>query len=362
MRVNHNYLVQEGGEAVGAESSQMNEGQQIEQVCVDGLVCCTVSYTMIFVQTSLTELKTPLKLKWRRGEDMPFAMDNGIQAVVIGDDVYVGGGYSAYGRADTVMVYSLQTGSWRILPVPPYESRYFGMAVINNQLVLVGGESRSTGRATNVLSVWDQRSQTWTHPFPVMPTGQQSPMARVHKPMAISYQKWLIVAGGNVGGARSDKVELLDSGSGQWYEGPPLPGKYSEMSSAINGNMWYLSGGFSSLEANKHVLSVCLDELISQAVSQSTTPSRPSPWQTLPEPPLTFSTALVLNGALLTVGGWDSSSIHLYQPGRRSWVKVGDLPAELWSCACTTLPSGEIFVAGGVYGSSSKELHIASII
>ena len=331
------------------ESSQRNEGQQIEQVCVNGLVCCAVSYIMIFVQTPLTELKIPLKLKWRRGEDMPFGMEAGIQAVVVGNDVYVEGGL---GREATVMVYSLQTGSWRTLP--PCGSEFFGMAVINNQLVLVGGTSMSTDEATNVLSVWDQRSQTWTRPFPVMPTKRDSVMA-------ISYQKWLIVAGGTVGDTYSDKVELLDTVSRQWYEGSPLPDRYSEMSSAINGNMWYLSGGFSQ-RANKHVLSVCLDELISQAVSQLTTPSRPSPWQTLPESPLTRSTVLVLNGALLTVGGVNPS-IHLYQPSRRNWVKVGDLPTKLKMCACTTLPNGEIFVAGGTTGiSRSRELHIASVV
>ena len=345
---------------MGAESSQRNEGQQIKQVCVNGLVCCAVSYIMVFIQTPLTELKIPLKLKWRRGEDMPIGMENGIQAVVVSYDVYVGGGYSGSGKADTVMVHSLQTGSWRTLP--PCGSRYFGMAVINNQLVLVGGlimsMSMSTWRATNVLSVWDQRSQTWTRPFPVMPTER-------HSPTAISYRKWLIVAGGNVGGIYSDKVELLDTVSGEWYEGSPLPGGYSEMSSAINGNMWYLSRGFSQ-GATKHAFSVCLDELVSQAISQSTTPSRPSPWQILPEAPLVHSTVLVLNGALLTVGGVGSSSIHLYQPGRRSWVKVGNLPTELRSCACTNLPSGEIFVAGGICTCDgiavlSKQLHIASV-
>ena len=320
------------------------------------VLCAVLCHTiMIFVQTPLTELKTPLKLKWRRGEDMAFGMRDGIQAVVIGNDVCVGGGVTFSGE-DRVMVYSLWTGSWRTLP--PCGSRFFGMAVINYQLVLVGGKSMSTDEATNVLSVWDHRSQTWTRPFPVMPTKR-------HSPMAISYQKWLIVAGGNIiGHALSGKVELLDTVSGQWYEGSPLPGGYSGMSSAINGNMWYLSRGFSSRRPTKHVLSVCLDELISQAVSQSTTPSRPSPWQTLPEAPLEHSTVLVLDEALLTVGGLDSLSIHLYQPGRRSWVKVGNLPNVLWECACTTLPSGELFVAGGATGRlfPTKQLHIASVV
>ena len=116
---------------------------------------------------------------------MPNGMGSGIQAVVIGSDVYVGGGGGE--NAETVMVYSLQTGTWRTLP--PYESWLFGMAVVNNQLVLVGGWSTSTRQVTNVLGLWDERSQTWTHPFPVMPTAR-------HSLSVISYQKWLVTAGG----------------------------------------------------------------------------------------------------------------------------------------------------------------------
>ena len=95
-----------------------------------------------------------------------------------------------------------------------------------------------------------------------------------------------------------------------------------------------LSRGFSSRgQSNKHVFSVCLDKLISQAVSQSvgaTSPSTPSPWHTLPDIPLEYSTILVLSGALLAIGGSGSSAIHFYQPSNSSWtwVKVGDLPKE----------------------------------
>ena len=290
---------------------------------------------------------------------MPNGMGYAIQAVVIGSDVYVGGGSGQ--NQNTVMVYSLQTGTWRTLP--PYGSKWFGMAVVNNQLVLVGGWSTSTDQVTNVLGLWDEKSQTWTHPFPVMPTAR-------HSLSVISYQKWLVIAGGRENIIIRDKVELLDTLSGQWYEGSPLPKKCTctEMSSAISGNMWYLSGGFySTYGANKHVLNVCLDVLISQAVSQSagtTTPPTPSPWQTLTELPETLSTALIIRGSLLIVGGWHTSAIHLYQPSRKSWVKECDLPTQRLTCACIVLPSGEIFVAGGgISGLGySTRVDIATIV
>ena len=287
---------------------------------------------------------------------MPYGMTNCIQAVVIGDNVYVGGGFSLFvENSCAVMVYSLASGSWSKLS--PQETRYFGMAAVNNQLVRVGGSIRIlsytllhgsyNNEVTGILAMWDEGSRTWTHPFPEMPTPRCSPSV-------ISYQKWLIVAGGTTGielNSRSNKVEILDTLSGQWYEGSPIPSECSEMSSAINGNIWYLSRGVSSQElTNKHIFCVSLDELISQALSQSagnTSLPPPSPWKILTDTPLTYSTLLVLNGALLTVGGNESSAIHHYQPSSRSWVKVGNLPTERWQCACTVLPNGMIFVAGG---------------
>ena len=105
---------------------------------------------------------------------------------------------------------------------------------------------------------------------------------------------------------------------------------------------------------------------MSQAVAHSastTSPSMPSPWQTLPEAPLQMSTALILNGALFAVGGNNSSAIHVYQPSSRRWIKVGDLPDQQCDCACIVLPGGEIFVAGGFVGKRYlNSVYIATIV
>ena len=121
------------------------------------------------------------------------------------------------------------------------------------------------------------------------------------------------------------------------------------MVSAIVGDEWYFMGGYSELAGNKQVFHVSLPVITSRAVSWS--PTNPALWHTLPDMPLYYSAALALHGSLLAVGGYHnqhySSAIHLYQPGRGEWVKVGDLPTARSSCSCTLLPSGEILVAGG---------------
>ena len=99
----------------------------------------------------------------------------------------------------------------------------------------------------------------------------------------------------------------------------------------------------------KTVHHVDLNEFIAKALSNLDTPTL---WQTLQEVPLELSAPLSIGRSLLAVGGQDdsdnpSSSIHLYQPDTRRWVKVGDLPTARYYSTCSVLPSGEVIVAGG---------------
>ena len=59
------------------------------------------------------ELEIPLTLSWKQGKDMPFTMTNSIQAIVIDDQVYIGGGYN-FDNGRVVMLYTLHTGCWRL--------------------------------------------------------------------------------------------------------------------------------------------------------------------------------------------------------------------------------------------------------
>ena len=112
--------------------------------------------------------------------------------------------------------------------------------------------------------------------------------------------------------------------------------------------------------ASKKVFSVCLDDLIAQAVSQpasASAPPTPIPWQSLPDTPLTGSTALAFNGALLAVGG--GTAICHYQPNSRSWIKAGEMPTGR-STTCTVLPSGDLYVASGGFVANQR-VNIASV-
>ena len=270
------------------------------------------------------------------------------------EKVYIGGGTTSVREKQTVIVYDPKWDSYDTLP--PYTCNYFSMAVVNNHLVLVGGRDVQTDKVTNKLGVWNEQSRRWTHPLPPMTTACNSPSVATHN------NRWLVVMGGFDGKNSLSRVEILDTTeSRRWYHAASLPQPCHDVSLATIGNMCYHLGGFTQgSAASKKVISVCLDDLISQAVSQpasASAPPTPSPWQSLPDTPLPYSTALAFNGALLAVGGYGgSTAIYHYQPSSRSWIQAGELPSGRLQCTCTVLPSGDLYVTGGGYAATRVDI------
>ena len=252
------------------------------------------------------------------------------------------------------MVYNTQGVGRRKLP--KYRYQLFAMAVLQDQLTLVGGFKPSTNKVTNKITVWD--SHQWTYPYPPMSTPR-------HSPAVVTYIKWLVVAGGHNGIHSLTTVEIMDATNIQWFTATPLPVGCCNMTSAIVAEECYFMGGFTgNSHPNKQVFHLSIADITSQAASQSAI--TPVQWHTLPDTPLECSAALALHGSLLAVGGRhslknSSSAIHLYQPESGQWVKVGDLPTARDSCSCTRLPSGEILVIGGYNISFISRVDVASV-
>ena len=284
---------------------------------------------------------------------MPFGMRYNPQAIVLDGKVYLGGGKSEKSRI--VMVYEPRHELWTHLPL--YEYELFAMAIVEDQLVLVGGEGSRTRKKTDVLGVWDDKLCYWTHPFPPMLTA-------CSLPAVVCYEnKWVIVAGGSGEGGDLFTVQVMDISNDCWYSAPPLPIPASKMSAAIIANTLVVLGGASGYYFSKKVFKVDADELISQAIAQQETANRrfsatpvQTPWQKLPHTPFSQSVAMSLSGALLAVGGHGGTAIHLYHPESRSWIKAGDLPTERVQCACSILPNGEVLIAGGANTEEMVEI------
>ena len=315
----------------------------------------------------MSDLEAHFKFEWKRAADLPYNVTEYPQAVVINEKVYVGGriasSSSIYDTMQVVLVYDSRVNEWSSLP--PYECVYFAMAAVHNRLVVIGGCNVNENKLTAHLGVWNKK---WTKPFAPMPTARCSASAT-------TYIKWLVVIGGRLldVDTKLSNVEILDTVSDQWYCCAPLPRPSSSISlTATVGNMCYALGGFTTdHEESTKAFSVCLDDLISQAISLNsrpavaTAPPTPSPWHSLPDTPLACSTAVCLDGVLFAIGGVGSNlepdtSIYLYSPSREDWFQVyGTLPHGRERCACVALTDRKILIAGGGY--RSQEVDIAEI-
>ncbi len=124
------------------------------------------------------------------------------------------------------------SGRWGTLP--PYRTHGFGMTVIRDQLVLVGGEDED-GNYSKSIGVWRSADKEWVDLYPDMPTPQCISSV-------VTYNEWLIVAGGYNGGSLSS-VDVMNIDTKEWYSGPPAPRGFSAMKTATVGDMCYYMGG-----------------------------------------------------------------------------------------------------------------------
>ena len=258
--------------------------------------------------------------------------------------VYVGGGNTtSTTNVNDYIVMEYDTLSRKWATLPPYRARFFGMAKINNQLILVGGHEIKRIKS---LGAWRAESKKWTHPYPEMPTARS-------RCSAVTYNEWLVVAGGLIDGMSEQKyclstVEIMDTINKQWYTGPPTPVSWYSMKTATVGDTCYFMGEYG---LSDKVYSVSLSTLTFQLLNpKSATKGKGQIWKEVSGLQVCKSTPLSINGSLLALGGWKDhavTAIHLYQPETGEWVKVGDLPPQHYQCTSVMISDREILVAGG---------------
>ena len=315
------------------------------------------------------------------------------QSVVLHGSVYVG-------SERTILMYSTDQDQWSELPRPPQKD--FSMAVLNDNLVLVGGFEISgifsQDTISNKISVWDPNSRKWMHPHPCIPAAR-------YAVSSAGYKGYLIVAGGRervpvdsslvthqIEVPSLSTVEILDSATSTWYCSDPLPYECHAMQASVLGDTLYLLGGRSQFDFTKTVIWASLPNIISKACHSSPTPVATASntahycWNVLPPCPYFASsvpyyscnhsngntdedhnhgdvTTGSTNVPLLVIGGHTglqlsllgeldtarlSREIHAYSHVTGVWVRIDSELSEVCvGCSCSVLPSGELFVAGG---------------
>ena len=272
-----------------------------------------------------TTVPPSITFKWRKCKDRQEGMYVSSQPVTLNGKLYIKGG-ELFISDEEVLEYTPGHDQWTALPPPPVKS--FTIATLQGQLLAVGGEDKSTGKTkdkkTSVILTFNTHSKQWVQTYPAMSTALSTPAV-------IGYKDHLIVAGGcNSHNNRIPAVNILDTTSNEWKTAQPLPSIDYYYTVLIKDTM-YLVGWDTQTVLRAHV-----PTLISGAES--------GVWETLPDTKYAWSSTVTL----LTVGGRDKSynfftSIRMYDPTTKHWIRVGDLP-ELLDFPCCIIINSELFV------------------
>ena len=165
----------------------------------------------------------------------------------------------------------------------------------------------------------------------------------------MSYQDYLIVAGGYNYNGRLNTVEVFDGQ--QWVTADPLPERCCFMKSTSHDGHYYLMGGHCQ---GTSVFYTSLQSLVEKATQHPpTSPSntdQPSVWKTLTDTPHQHSSTTIFGGTLVAAGGCpNQSSLHLYFPLTQSWLPAGEMPlGDIYGTCTVTLPNGEMMIGGSL--------------
>ena len=281
-----------------------------------------------------------ITLNWRDGGKAPFKMRRG--AAVVDENVT----YLMNWNGE-VCSYNISSKKWSKLPKCPY--KYSTLAVINGQLITIGGCKDALDKDTYTNKLFSMPS--YKEVFPPMPT-------RRWNATAVTTKDHLIVAGGSIGWSGTDTftaVEVMKIKTLVWSTVASLPHPYCRALGTFFGDQLYVLGGFDDKGRTKSVLTCSLTELLQSSSSSS------SIWHRVADAPAYYSTCAAINGELLAVGGCDieykpTAAIHKCNPTTNSWDLISNMPTARYWSLIAVLPTNEMMVVGGYINKLSADI------
>lgn len=277
-----------------------------------------------------------------------------LRAYTVDGRVYLCGGATATGHPNTSVYYCPMRNITRWAKVSDPTPQYYpASAIVNRELVLIGGIDVPTNSCTRRLFNYDVSSKEWVEVLPPMPTGRSSAAA-------VTWGDYLVVLGGiGARGTFTAAVEMLHLPSQQWRTAFSLPRPMAGFSVVVYRSRLYILGGSSDEGLLKSFYSIGLDALLSSAsrITRLTT-SISSVWTKHHDCPYTMMTLCLFNGYLLALGGNEMTScvsqpvewIWAFYPSDgedQDWVLVQKMHTARKLCCATAISSSILAVFGG---------------
>lgn len=269
------------------------------------------------------------------------------------DKLYLCAGVSESGVPNQAVYFCPVRNLTRWVRLPPDAPQYYcASAIIQDELVLIGGISTSSGKCTGALSSYDHKAQVWVQRLPPLPSVRSSAAAFV-------CGDYLIVIGGqNEEGEALGLIEVLHIPTRTWEVAARLPEKIAGQSVALSGDIVYLVGGSNGPNCLQSVYTASVRKIIASCRHFSLFSSVEKSnkfWKKLADCPFTKMVATCNGDQLLALGGNEVTKtsdhaaelIWLYEPELNIWTPVQSMPSPRQLCCATILEDSSLVVAGG---------------
>lgn len=220
---------------------------------------------------------------WARETTLPGGGLNAAAAALVGDRLYVLGGFVAATNrpTDRVHVYDLTTKAWSEAAPLPSPRGGFRAIVLDGRIHVLGGGNDRTTLADH--DVYDPATDTWSARAP-LPTPRGNP--------ALAFLDGRLYAiGGGSGGHDFGETWLYDPRRDAWTPGPPVTPRVAAAAATWRGSVVLLGG---ERQEHREVL----------ATAERLAPGAPA-WSSLPPMPTarSYTSAVVWRGDVWVAGG-----------------------------------------------------------
>jgi uncharacterized repeat protein (TIGR03803 family) len=193
----------------------------------DGYVTVTTGAT-----TLTSTQKYTVHNSWSTGAPVPVPVVNPA-AAVLGNEIYLVGGYDSSGSLADVQIYNPTANTWSTGPSLPTATDTGAAAVVANELYFIGGSHG--GVYTNAVWAYSPTTKTWSAKA-AMPTGRNG--------LVVVVEKNIIYAiGGYNGSTFVDNVESYNPKTNTWTEEAPMLGTKDIPAAGLIGTTIVVAGG-----------------------------------------------------------------------------------------------------------------------
>lgn len=181
--------------------------------------------------------------KWSKLKDMPVGQERGASGIgVIGDTVYLAGGFRGFQAVQTVSAYNTKTGTWTTLPSLPDRLDHMAAGVLKGTLYIAGGRDRDIGKHQDKLFALKPGQATWKMLAP-MPTSRGGTAA------AVAAGKFYVFGGEGNPKRRTgvfSETEVYDPSTNTWTKLADMPVPRHGTGAATIGGRIYVPVGADS--------------------------------------------------------------------------------------------------------------------